>query len=1083
MFTEKQTKIHQGLSEIGAEIANFYADAIRLVDPSCTIASKANLIAHLAREIDGGLRDILAPAEKKKAKEKELSGPDKGHFASILVAIGKDKDDPLANEWLSIASHFAKIAHRRGPHKASKEATEILLLWERYEEILSHLIGSFYSITDRLDGFMMLESPTEEILNALDNILTNEKYANYFFVKLDKPGWVEPLAQRGYFNSANAPKKNQPGYFPGVWYPIRFLLNVAKTKNGEAQIFIEKILRQIQTDYVASTIELSPYTINDISNLVVELDDHSFDEKDSLFFEKFTISTANGAWLFFADDLSKHTPQKLIDKGDKKGASEFLKYFFGIHYFKEEGIMWEDLEIEGNTRAIPLMETHMYRDFTDKYADALTKFIGLENLRIVSEKLNQLQETNSFELSSSSLPSIEISDQTHMMSEWPHHFVDYIVEAAKSLSVGELKEITQEFLYSRTQILQRIGFHLIRLNFEHLKDVFFEYIEKTKLSSDIYIHEPYKLLQEHSEKFDENQFSKIINWIEGIQEEKIEDEDQERIQQTKNYYCKRWITALVATGEANKKLLKQKSQEYQEKYPHEISNLDFDNHSTTRFGFDRPIDDEDFEKMSIDEQIEFIKKFKPEHPGDTSDEGLAQQLTESVIEHPENYIFSLDKFLALPPMYTQALLEGFTKSVNKDALTDFGLVLDFIDRAIISSAFQIKSDTRIDYRKAFVRESGEFVKSIVAKPETFSFSEEDIRRVLTLLINFLNTDEYKDNNETINHDYPTHILNSAQGRLHLVLLETTWLWAKLFGGKEEIKWPKETKDYFTSRLNRNSPADKDYSMILGQQLHTLLWLDKAWVEENILSIFPAAYPTHEEYALSSSLSLYTRPDKGVYDLFKKNGLFDKAITLYNYECGSLEALCNYAVYEWRFWGGENSGNESILQKLLSNNNEKQIYQLLHSIWKNKIITKEQLLDLWPKFISIAAKDRERFRPVYRALTWLTDIFKELDDEILGYLHQSIDNFETNDREAYQLSRSIFKLADTNLKNAGDLLLHIFNKTDINPYSTAELQEFVEKLYQSGNNELANNICHYIGDTKGSLILRELFEKNNPFQKE
>lgn len=1082
MFTEKQTKIHKGLGEIGPEIANFYADAIRLVDPSCTIASKANLIAHLAREIDGGLRDILAPAEKKKAKEKELSGPDKGHFASILVALGKDKDDPLANEWLSIAIHFAKIAHRRGPHKPSKETTEILLLWERYEEILSRLIGSFYSITDRLDHLVTLDNPTEEILSALENILSNEKYANYFFVRLDRPGWVEPLAQRGYFDIKNAPLGAQPGYFPGVWFPVHFLLNVAKTKNVNAALVITKILRKIQSDYVSSNLQLSPYTVSDISNLILELEDHSFDETDSLFFEKFTVSQANGAWLFFAHDLSKKLPRKLTDKGDKPGAIAFLKYFFGIHYFKEEGFMWEDLEVEGSTRAVPLMETFLYKEFTDNHSKTLTELLRLENIRIVSEKLKQLQETNSFELSTASLPSIEVSEQTHMMSEWPHYFVNYIVAAATSLNDEELKEITEEFIFSDTQVLQRIGFHFIRLNFPLLKDVFWQFISATTLTSDIYIHEPFLLLKEHSEGFDEKGFSSVVKWIEGIQKQEIKDQDTVRVQQTKDYYCKRWLSSLKAGNDENQIILTQKSQEYNERYPYEISHPEFDGYSTSSFGFDRPIEDETFRDMSIDDQIQFIKNFKPEHAGDTSDEGLAEQLKESVTDNPENYIFRLDKFLVLSSIYTQDLLEGLTKTVSNGTLTDFNLVLDFVDKVLISEEFKIKPETRIDYRRAFVMEAGEFAKTVVLNQEKFSLTREDLMRIINLLINLLNLEDFKDQDETISHDYSTHILNSTQGRLHLALLETTWLWAKLFGGKEEIKWPDEVKQYFSSRLNRNSPADKDYSMILGQQLHTFLWLDKPWVEENILRIFPNANPVHEEYTLSSSLSIYLRPDKRVYDLFQKYGLFDKAIGIYINGSGSLESLCNYALYESRFWDGEKLGDKSILNKILANNNENQIYQLLYSAWKNKPLTKDQTVELWKKIISIADKDKNRFRPVFRALTWLVDIVNDLSDQTTSLLKQSIVNFEPNDREAYQLNRAIFKLADTNIKNAGSLLLQIFTTTDINPSSTSELQGFVEKLYISGHSEIANDICLYVGDNKGSLILKEIFEKYNPFKK-
>src|SRR4051812_47778167 len=102
MLTPQQTKIYEGLKQIGEAIANFYLDAITLIDPMCEMPSKANLIAHLAREIDGGIRDAFSPTQRKVEKEKELRDQglkDVGHFASILVLLGKeDIKNNIANE-------------------------------------------------------------------------------------------------------------------------------------------------------------------------------------------------------------------------------------------------------------------------------------------------------------------------------------------------------------------------------------------------------------------------------------------------------------------------------------------------------------------------------------------------------------------------------------------------------------------------------------------------------------------------------------------------------------------------------------------------------------------------------------------------------------------------------------------------------------------------------------------------------------------------------------------------------------------------------------------------------------------------
>ncbi len=54
----RQHAIYQGLKLIGPEIAAYYLDGIRILQHQ-SLETRVSLLAYIAREIDGGVRDIL----------------------------------------------------------------------------------------------------------------------------------------------------------------------------------------------------------------------------------------------------------------------------------------------------------------------------------------------------------------------------------------------------------------------------------------------------------------------------------------------------------------------------------------------------------------------------------------------------------------------------------------------------------------------------------------------------------------------------------------------------------------------------------------------------------------------------------------------------------------------------------------------------------------------------------------------------------------------------------------------------------------------------------------------------------------
>lgn len=73
LLDSKQLEIYKGLRSIGQEISAFYRDGVRILH-SNNLETRSYLLAHIAREIECGLRDILSHDEKTE-KDQEPTTP------------------------------------------------------------------------------------------------------------------------------------------------------------------------------------------------------------------------------------------------------------------------------------------------------------------------------------------------------------------------------------------------------------------------------------------------------------------------------------------------------------------------------------------------------------------------------------------------------------------------------------------------------------------------------------------------------------------------------------------------------------------------------------------------------------------------------------------------------------------------------------------------------------------------------------------------------------------------------------------------------------------------------------------------
>lgn len=1075
MLTKNQQRIYDGLKNIGEALANFYLDGLKMAAPECTISSKANMIAHAAREIDGGLRDVFAPdkAIKKVGTSLPNYDPNKdGHFASILAAVGKnDPNNLFANRWLAVAKNFHRIAHRKDIHSTSVDATEIIAIWAEYEKVLDIVIGSFLSITNRLDNLLELDEPPAEVLPALKNILSNPKHAHYFFSRLDKTLWLKPLKKQGFFNADSVPKKAEGNAAPDYWYSVKYLLNISTKARRNVKSALIEIVNDMMKFYIGG-VELHTFTVSDLLDIIINIDDFSFTENERAFIEKY--DSYGDSWSLVHSRLTEGLAAKLVAKKDIEGLKNLLSYFFGFTIHENPAISFFGEEAKPYYQNKPNVQKHYITELLHRHGEKIMELLGIDALKIAIGKIEDLTKSGSYNLSHGNPKSIEETSQTVYSHDWEDEIVYFIRDFGAKLESKQLGTLVDKLFDSKIQVLQRLGIHFIRMNFDLFKDKWWPFVDNTGAEDDIYIHEPYVLLREHSMAFSDEEFQKVVGWIEGLNPPDINDDGTEE----KRYAgsrIRRWLTSLKPATHKSKGLLTDKEAFYRTWYEGKITDHpEFDSYGTSHFGPDYPMAVEEFMKLSIHAQIQFILSYKPEHPHDTSEEGLAELLKYNARREPDKYLYSLTEFIPLHSLYLSHLLDGLTIALREEKLVDFSLVLDFTEAKLSDTSFDKEDEKKFFYKRWLAGSIGEFVKTVSFQHQSLSVDVSDVNRMISLVLAMINNTVFQ-NSDDINSDYINHVLNSTPGRLYLALIELTKLWANVFSDKnEQVRWPTAVKEHFTQLVGSHEVKDSDFSIILGMEMQLLLYLDQAWVEKYLGEIFDEQNTRHFDFRLHTTLYRASQLSEAFYKFFKKHNLFQKALKYIRNESAALSTVIGYALLEWKVWEG-NPENDSILAEVLQQKDPEQIKQLVRVVFERRILSQEELIYLWERLMPIF-ESTTALADYYPILLWFFERLPKIEKKSFDLASEVIAKAK-NGREVYSFLRHLYKIADSNIEFAGKLVQQVYDAKLVTPFYEQELKVLVQKLYSSEFKQMADNICIQLAE-QGSLELKELYNQNN-----
>lgn len=524
----RQREIYQNLKSIGPEIAAYYLDGIRILQRE-DLETSASLLAHIAREIDGGLRDILSEDPEEKL-EFVIRVPDdetlqfKGkrtdtfeftinipgtvevtykdiprHRVSILRSLGTDNLSPLAERWISVTRNFARFAHRHGAWRLPRRIEDFKGLWLEFEGVLADLVGNYLNLLDRLDRIRTAE-PTRERRGVLRNLLESEVRRAYFFTKLESLTWLEPLKEDGWFDPDRNPtpqeSPDQPGYYySSRWYALEYVVKISTHPECPVNTLVD-IINAI-TDESRERID-NGRTDLDTVKIIGTLPINRI-EPQHITFMGATLKSSQKYGLM-DQEIGQTILPKLLEGGKRELTIVLLS------------IMLEVESVNGRIR--PIMNEHRLEEAFKKHGEVIANLCGVEAAQIALTQIRALDVENSSAFHfihpvESDLSRLSRADYAELIV----NFASSIFQSAEPVSITE---IIQSLLQERHVIIRRIALKAITHHYGDLKHLFWGWegnpLDEIGLETEIS-----QLIQANSHTFNEDEMEQILQWIESTQ--------------------------------------------------------------------------------------------------------------------------------------------------------------------------------------------------------------------------------------------------------------------------------------------------------------------------------------------------------------------------------------------------------------------------------------------------------------------------------------------------------------------------------------------------------------------------------------
>ena len=1089
-LTPRQNKIYRNLQDIGPEIAAFYLDGVKMLR-SDNFETAPYLLAHITREIDGGLRDILSSDEDKAKIQKRLTKEVlakigdyntlkeyRGHIASILAALRIDDVDVLSNlddvnirfavRWIEVAPKLVGFVHRHGPWKSPRSREAFEHLWYDFEEILADLVGNYLNLLSRLDRILAYKAPTEDIIGTLPNLLKSDARRAYFFRGLKYPTWLEPLKEAGWFNPDENPlpyeSPDTPGYYRiPIWYALEYVETIANHPERDVDLLV-KIVNTI----VDCTDETGERIKNDGTNrrlikIIGTFPINRIERKHITFMS----NALKYGWV--SREIGETILPKLLSEGKNDLHLDLLK------------VMFDAKVVNGQIR--PVMEEYWLQEAIKQQEQAISELCGFEAAEIVLTQIRTLiaEGVHSFDF----IERIEVEPSYGRRQRYAELLVsftcrlfhlaspDTIAETVKSL-LKETIASSHNHQYTRgyPATFGRIALNVITHHYDDLKRLFWEWdgnpLEEYELKPQLY-----QLIETCCLRFDESEIEQILHWIESHQYIRQLVEDNEKDAKVAALYKREWLTALLKTG--NEKVAAT-YQKYKQINPKKIESPGLSR--AIKIGHEEMsvMTVAELSEMSNARIVQYLNDSQEEKFGTDSIHGLVKVLREYVEANPRRFTDDLHPFQGARYQYQHSILSGLLNVWRDKREFDWEALLEFIHQIFSSEQFWTEHfEKPPNYRDWIISTTADLITEGTGD-DKYAFDAHLLplaEKILIVLVKKVESSVF-----TL-EDLSSKVLDSVRGKVFSAMVHYALRYARINNPKQVSRWSQTIRKDFTKRLDRSLEPSLEFSFTLGHYLPNLLYLDKEWVVDNIDRIFPRQDESHWEAAFSGYLFLPQTPED-LYFLLKKRGDYQKALNTDFADQTVLERLIQHVCWDWIEDRETLNDENSLIYQLINSGNPKLLSGMVDFVPRRQHDASDKVNSkvkpAWRTLIAILSpKSTEaEYREILGSLSGWLGLIDRIDAEALKWLKLSAKYVERGFDSA-SFVEALREHVTQTPKEVGEIYLEMLNNKIYPDYPPTDIQEIVRILYNQGYKEKADDICNLYA-AAGFDFLRPLYEE-------
>lgn len=942
-------RIYQGLDIIGSQIAGFYLDGVRIVE-SKDFISKTILVAHLIREIECGLRDVLDTAKKrtkdstiifneiecgvqgvfqrvKKEEKQDLNNvvekiecelqeilsiakieiQQDNHSKSIMNALDASEEDELAKEWISVVKGMHKKAHRDGVWKEPKNPEIGEKLWDDFEAVLQNLVGTYTLMLDRIDKLVRIEVPTKKNVEKISGLLRVDSIRHYFFKNLNSSYWLEVLNQENYFrlrdDLAIYEIPDSPGYFlTPYWHELDYVKRITVDAAKNNDMLTLRLISKIISDIIENNSGYPRIDNPKIDRLVAEIISRLPKEFISAEMVKYLRIALETEWgnSEISAELSISVLPNLMKINQKEMVCTLLEMCFSL---SKKGYC-------GTT----MMDNFWLDEFIKKNIVEIATLCGNEIINLCLEKLNVFSiGDDKYQYYTETFTKTSL--QNMHFENYEQALIITLVGVIDNIENANVGKLMNSLLKQEHTLLRRLKIYILNKHFTILSSFFWKLIENP--IDEETEGELLELIEYNCEYFTDNQQQILLEWIKKadfyIPSKYVG--NNEMIEKIQKYRRLKFLEAL--NGIRNEEV-----QNLQIQYSNETKDL-IEPVKVTGL----PSKDEMIKKTN--NQIVDTIRSKYEEINLPRMETILLTLFEAVIEDdPKKISSDMRPFLQLPWCYKNKLVHCFARAKITDEEINWTEVIGFIHEIVQDDNYwdSMGSHNHDPYR--LVLGSIFNILEYLIDEKVFS-SIIEIRNKYESVLALLT--ERIGSTAKIGEDHTDMRLGNHLARTFCIILEYHFQLNKLDMPKTCRNW---AINIFLEQANLKKTPE--LFAVIGAYLRKLVKMEPRLTME-MCKKFPDTEELFFQTAFVNYLTYYSWPTIKVYKKLKALGYYQRAIKL-KMPKEANNALVFHLVVGF-FHGWEDGDQFVLLEKLISEKD----FDHLKEVLKNISIKSEHIL--------------------------------------------------------------------------------------------------------------------------------------------